>query len=79
MRGRAANLGGLGGFDFGPWADRVRLVQTRYQGTWELPVIGLVAAPTCVLIRPDGYVAWVAEQSAQGLSEALTCWFGDPA
>jgi len=32
----------------------------RYTGQWELPVIGEVAAPTAVRVRPDGYVEWVA-------------------
>jgi 2-polyprenyl-6-methoxyphenol hydroxylase-like FAD-dependent oxidoreductase len=47
-------------------------------GVWELPVIGAVAAPTAVLIRPDGYVAWVGEGTDQGLRDALTTWFGPP-
>lgn len=51
------NLGEEGRFDIRPWANRVRLVDARYVGTWELPVIGVVTAPTAVLIRPDGYVA----------------------
>jgi len=32
-----------------------------------------------VLVRPDGYVAWVGEGSATGLVEALGTWFGPPA
>jgi len=32
-----------------------------------------------VLIRPDGYVAWVGERSDCGLTDALTTWFGPPA
>ncbi|HEX5425185.1 MAG TPA: hypothetical protein VFW94_16680 [Candidatus Acidoferrales bacterium] len=68
------NLGEEGGFDIRPWANRVRLVDARYAGTWELPVIGVVTAPTAVLIRPDGYVAWVGDTSQRGLAEALsTC------
>jgi 2-polyprenyl-6-methoxyphenol hydroxylase-like FAD-dependent oxidoreductase len=59
-----------------PWADRVRRVEARYAGEWELPVIGVVGAPTAVLIRPDGYVAWVGEGSVDGLTAALTQWFG---
>jgi len=52
------------------------LVDARYDGTWELPVLGVVTAPTAVLIRPDGYVAWVGEGTQQGLNDALTTWFG---
>jgi len=73
------NFGEPGGFDIAPWADRVRLVDARYDGVWELPVLGVVTAPVAVLIRPDGYVAWVGEGFAQGLVEALTMWFGAPA
>ncbi|MBJ6764428.1 FAD-dependent monooxygenase [Myxococcaceae bacterium JPH2] len=61
-----------------PWADRVRTVAARYTGAWELPVLGLVAAPMAVLIRPDGYVGWVGEGTDQGLREALARWFGPP-
>ena len=52
------NLGEPGGFDVSPWADRVRLVEAVYDGVWELPVLGKVAAPEAVLIRPDGHVVW---------------------
>jgi len=62
--------------DLGPWADRVKRIDARSAGEWELPVIGAVAAPTAVLIRPDGHVAWVGEGSDRGLNEALTRWFG---
>jgi 3-(3-hydroxy-phenyl)propionate hydroxylase len=73
------NLGEPGGFDMTGWADRVQLIHARYVGTWELPAIGAVTAPTAVLIRPDGYVAWVGERTQLGLAEALTTWFGPPA
>ena len=46
---------------------------------WKLPAIGVVAAPTAVLIRPDGHVAWVGEGTHPGLAHALTTWFGPPA
>jgi 3-(3-hydroxy-phenyl)propionate hydroxylase len=59
-----------------PWADRVRRIDAQYTGGWELPVLGAVAAPTAVLIRPDGHVAWVSEGTAEGLRDALTTWFG---
>jgi 2-polyprenyl-6-methoxyphenol hydroxylase-like FAD-dependent oxidoreductase len=70
------NLAAPGGFDIGPWADRVRSIDAQHSGPWELPVIGTVAAPTAVLIRPDGHVAWVGEGSWVGLADALTRWFG---
>ncbi|WP_437970512.1 FAD-dependent monooxygenase [Sorangium sp. So ce260] len=70
------DLGAPGARDIGPWADRVRRIEARTTGPWELPVIGPVAAPTAVLIRPDGHVAWVGDGTDQGLRDALTCWFG---
>jgi 2-polyprenyl-6-methoxyphenol hydroxylase-like FAD-dependent oxidoreductase len=73
------NLGDPGGFDIAPWADRVQLVDAEYAGPWELPALGAVTAPTAVLIRPDGYVAWVGEGTQLGLADALTGWFGSPA
>ncbi|HKC79604.1 MAG TPA: FAD-dependent monooxygenase [Gemmatimonadaceae bacterium] len=73
------NLGEPGGFDIAPWVDRVQLIDAKYEGAWELPAIGAVTAPTAVLIRPDGYVAWVRVETQVGLVEALTTWFGPPA
>jgi 2-polyprenyl-6-methoxyphenol hydroxylase-like FAD-dependent oxidoreductase len=72
------NLGRPAAFDIALWADRVQLVDATYDGRWELPVLGAVTAPTAVLIRPDGYVAWVADPARQGLPNALTKWFGPP-
>ena len=72
------NFAGPGSIDIAGWADRVRLVDAAYGGKWELPAIGTVAAPTAVLVRPDGYVAWVGERTQAGLTEALTRWFGAP-
>ena len=60
-KGEPAGIGG------GAWAS------TR---EWELPALGAVAAPAAVLIRPDGYVAWVGEGSDAGLRDALTTWLG---
>lgn len=65
-------------FDITPWVDRVRKVEAGYGGPWELPVLGIVAAPGAVLVRPDGYVAWVSQGHRQRLADALTTWFGDP-
>ncbi len=70
------NLGEPGAFDVARCAERVRLLDASYDGEWELPVLGAVAAPTAVLIRPDGYVAWLGERSQAGLPEALNTWFG---
>ena len=73
------NLGEPGGFDITPWMDRVQMINAKYEGTWELPAIGAVTAPTAVLVRPDGYVAWVGDLIQMGLDDALTTWFGPPA
>jgi 2-polyprenyl-6-methoxyphenol hydroxylase and related FAD-dependent oxidoreductases len=73
------NLGEAVGVDIAPWRDRVQLIGAKYEGPWELPAIGAVAAPAAVLIRPDGHVAWVGEHTDVGLVDALTTWFGSPA
>ncbi|MGO4583932.1 FAD-dependent monooxygenase [Arthrobacter sp. 2RAF6] len=72
------NLGEPGGIDITPWADRVQLIDATYLGTWELPALGAVTPPAAVLIRPDGYVAWVGDRTRMGLADALTTWFGPP-
>ncbi|HEY4022272.1 MAG TPA: FAD-dependent monooxygenase [Pseudonocardiaceae bacterium] len=56
------------------WADRVRVVRARCTTRDEHPA-------AAVLIRPDGYVAWVADADDQvhsGLGAALARWFGMP-
>jgi 3-(3-hydroxy-phenyl)propionate hydroxylase len=70
------DLGEAGGFDLSPWAGRVRLVDARHEGGWELPVLGEVAAPPAVLIRPDGHVAWAGDLADPALPGALSRWFG---
>jgi len=72
------NLGEPGDFDITPWAHRVLAIDAKYAGNWELPVLGQVAAPAAVLIRPDGYIAWVGDGTDTGLRDALTTWFGPP-
>jgi 2-polyprenyl-6-methoxyphenol hydroxylase-like FAD-dependent oxidoreductase len=72
------NFGEPDGFDIAAWADRVQRIDARYTATWELPALGPVTAPAAVLIRPDGYVAWVGEGTQLGLADALTRWFGPP-
>ena len=73
------NLREPGAIDIGPWADRVRSIDAEYAGAWELPALGAIAAPAAVLIRPDGYVAWVGDSTRVGLAGSLTAWFGPPA
>ncbi len=72
------NLGEPGRFDVTSWAGRVQLIDAEHVGNCELPVVGTVAAPDAVLIRPDGHVAWVGGSSDSGLVGALTAWFGAP-
>jgi 3-(3-hydroxy-phenyl)propionate hydroxylase len=72
------NLGAPHAMDIAPWSDRVQYVDATYAGPWELPVLGEVAAPAAALIRPDGYVAWIGDRTPQGLTDALTTWFGMP-
>jgi 2-polyprenyl-6-methoxyphenol hydroxylase-like FAD-dependent oxidoreductase len=73
------NLGEPGAIDISAWTDRVQLIDAEYRGRWELPVLGAVTAPGAVLIRPDGYVAWVGDGVQAALRDALTEWFGPPA
>ncbi len=75
-RGVLLNLGEPGSFGASPWSDRIRAVDARHDGEWELPVLGRVDAPSAVLIRPDGHVAWVGDGTDTGLRDALTAWFG---
>ena len=66
------NLGEPGAFEVAG----VQVVDATYDGDWELPVLGWVSAPAAVLIRPDGYVAWVGDGTDAGLDDALVTWFG---
>lgn len=70
------NLGEPGSFDVAPWVDRLPVIDAEYDGPWALPALGAVSAPQAVLVRPDGYVAWVGEGTQLGLTEALGRWFG---
>jgi 2-polyprenyl-6-methoxyphenol hydroxylase-like FAD-dependent oxidoreductase len=73
------NFGEPGDVGIARWADRVQLLDARYAGRWALPALGEVPAPTAVLVRPDGYVAWVGNPTQPDLVDALTWWFGPPA
>jgi 3-(3-hydroxy-phenyl)propionate hydroxylase len=55
---------------------RVNTIDAIGPEACELPVIGRVTVPSAVLVRPDGHVAWVAEQGAERLSTVLQGWFG---
>jgi 3-(3-hydroxy-phenyl)propionate hydroxylase len=70
------NFGKRGDIDSDGWTDRVQRIDARCEGPWDLPAIGVVSAPTAVLIRPDGYVAWVGTGGQAGLADALARWFG---
>jgi 3-(3-hydroxy-phenyl)propionate hydroxylase len=72
------SLARAGALDVTGWADRVQPIDAGYEGEWELPVLGVVSAPTAVLVRPDGYVAWVGDGTDVGLTDALATWFGPP-
>lgn len=78
-RGLLLNFGKAGTTDITPWADRIGIVDADCDGAWELPAVGHIAAPKTVLVRPDGHVAWVGNESQRGLAEALTRWFGPAA
>ena len=73
------NFGEPGTLDITRWADRVQSIDAKYDGPWELPALGTVTAPAAVLIRPDGYVAWVPDGAQARLADTLTTWFGPPA
>jgi 3-(3-hydroxy-phenyl)propionate hydroxylase len=70
------NFGEPGGIDITPWAGRVGLIDAEFGGRWEIPALGEITAPAAVLVRPDGYVAWVGESGGPGPGDALTMWFG---
>jgi 3-(3-hydroxy-phenyl)propionate hydroxylase len=72
------NFGERGAFDVSAWSDRVRLVDAEYGGAWQLPAIGRVTAPAAVLVRADGYVAWLGGTTEPPLADALTTWLGPP-
>jgi len=73
------NFGEPGTLDITRWADRVQSIDAKYDGPWQLPALGTVTAPAAVLVRPDGYVAWVGDGTQARLADTLTTWFGPPA
>jgi 3-(3-hydroxy-phenyl)propionate hydroxylase len=76
------NFGPAGELDSTRWAGRVVRIDAAYTGEWTVPALGPIAAPTAVLIRPDGHVAWAGNPGEPGqpaLTEALGTWFGPAA
>ncbi|MFF0456303.1 FAD-dependent monooxygenase [Nocardia africana] len=55
------------------WQDRIRIVTAKPLDTSDEPGSRDAAG---VLVRPDGYVAWAATDGIDGLTTALTRWFG---
>jgi 3-(3-hydroxy-phenyl)propionate hydroxylase len=72
------NLGVALAIDVTPWRERVQYIEAKFTGKWELPVLGDVVAPDAVLVRPDGYAAWVGNGTSERLAETLATWFGVP-
>ena len=70
------NFGAAARFNAFPMPAGVQLIDAKYGGSWDLPALGEVPAPAAVLIRPDGYVAWVGDRDRAGLAAALSTWFG---
>jgi 2-polyprenyl-6-methoxyphenol hydroxylase-like FAD-dependent oxidoreductase len=61
------------------WAGRVTTVSaTTAVDLWTLPDATTIPAPTALLIRPDGYVAWISYSAPDfaDLREVLTAWCG---
>jgi 3-(3-hydroxy-phenyl)propionate hydroxylase len=73
------NFGEPDTLDITRWADRVQSIDAKYDGPWQLPALGTVTAPAAVLVRPDGYVAWIGAGTQARLTDTLTTWFGPPA
>jgi hypothetical protein len=70
------NFGEPGRFGSACSATGVTLVEGATVSTWGIPLLGTVARPTAILVRPDGHVAWVDQASDQTLKGALEQWFG---
>ena len=67
-RGRGLLLDRTERLTVGGWSDRVDSLADP---------AAAVDAP-CILLRPDGYVAWIGD-AQQDLDEHLSRWFGAPA
>lgn len=61
------------------WNGRVDVVRAQSATvTWAVPDVGTIPVPAAVLVRPDGYIAWVdsGDHDPAGLQDALTTWCG---
>jgi 3-(3-hydroxy-phenyl)propionate hydroxylase len=61
------------------WSDRIdTLTADCPSPMWEVPSVGTIPAPTALLIRPDGHVAWASDGDPDlaTLREALNTWCG---
>jgi bifunctional hydroxylase/dehydrase len=68
--GDGADVGAVAG-----WAEHVDVVTATLRSDGEpTPLDGIDA----LLVRPDGYVAWVDADDAEPLADALARWFGQP-
>lgn len=62
-----------------PWLGRLDLVTAVGPKTWDVPLLGELAAPGAVLVRPDGHIGWAAEPGEfdpADLRAALGRWLG---
>jgi len=61
------------------WSGRVTTVSaTNTADAWTLPDGTTIPAPAALLIRPDGYVAWISDGAPDlaDLRETITAWCG---
>jgi bifunctional hydroxylase/dehydrase len=58
-----------------PWRERIDVVRATASAS------GALADVDAALVRPDGYIAWIAAggSGAEGLRAAVARWFGSPA
>jgi 3-(3-hydroxy-phenyl)propionate hydroxylase len=61
------------------WHDRVDVVSAEcHIRHWAIPGVGAIAAPAAVLIRPDGYAAWVSDEPSSNGGLGTGGWANRP-
>ena len=79
LSGKGVGVAGLAEAAAG-WRDRIDLVVADcLTRVWPVPGAGAIPYPPALLIRPDGYVAWVsdtAEPDLPALRDSLSTWCG---